>query len=131
MSDLKGRLIVLYFYPKDDTAACTQEAIAFSKAGSDFEKAGAVVLGVSRDNIAAHKRFRDKYDLTIRLASDPDAALAQTYGVWGEKSLYGKKYMGVERATFLIDRSGRVSKVWRKVKVPGHVEAVLAAVSEL
>jgi peroxiredoxin Q/BCP len=125
LSDLRGRTVVLYFYPKDDTSGCTAEAKDFSCLGAEFESAGAVVIGVSPDGVASHRKFKSKYDLAVRLAADEDKAAAQAYGVWVEKSMYGRKYMGVERATFLIDGKGRIAKSWRKVKVPGHAEAVL------
>ena len=127
LSSLKGKLVVLYFYPKDDTSGCTAEAKDFSRLAPDFRKAGVEVIGVSPDSVASHQKFRKKYDLTIRLAADADKAVATAYGVWVEKSMYGRKYMGVERSTFLIDGKGRVAKSWRKVKVPGHAEDVLAA----
>jgi len=119
---------VLYFYPKDDTSGCTAEAIAFNGLKAKFEAAGAVVIGVSPDSPKSHDKFKTKHDLRFALASDESKAMLEAYGVWVEKSMYGKKYMGVERATFLIDAEGRVAKVWRKVKVPGHAEAVLEAV---
>ena len=131
LSDLKGRIVVLYFYPKDDTSGCTSEAKAFTAAAAEFEAAGAVVVGVSRDTVKSHGRFRQKYGLGVRLGSDAEGATTEAYGVWVEKSMYGRKYMGIERATFLIDREGVVRKVWRKVSVKGHAEAVLQAVREL
>ena len=126
LADLKGRAVVLYFYPKDDTPGCTKEAIGFSEKRAEFEAAGAVVVGVSKDSAKSHGKFREKYDLAIELGSSPDNALLERYGVWVEKSMYGRTYMGVDRATFLIGPDGRIRRVWRKVKVPGHVEAVLA-----
>ena len=131
LSALKGHSFVLYFYPKDDTAGCTKEAIGFSDSRKKFEALGVPVIGVSKDSTASHDRFKAKYKLKIALASDPETLTAQDYGVWGEKTLYGRKYMGMERATFLIDAKGVIHSVWRKVKVPGHVEAVLAAVKAL
>lgn len=128
---LKGHPYVLYFYPKDDTAGCTREAVEFSAAKKKFAAAGVTVIGVSKDSIASHEKFRAKHKLSIELASDTELAAAQAYGVWVEKSLYGRKYMGMERATFLIDTAGKIRAVWRKVKVPGHVEAVLAAANAL
>jgi peroxiredoxin Q/BCP len=128
---LKGQPYVLYFYPKDDTAGCTREAIDFSAAAAKFAKAGVQVIGVSKDSLAAHEKFRAKHTLKVTLASDPEIEAAQAFGVWGEKSLYGRKYMGVERATFLVDASGRIAAAWRKVKVPGHIEAVLAEAKKL
>ena len=118
--------VVLYFYPKDDTSGCTREAQDFSAMAKDFAKAGSRVVGVSRDPMKKHDKFIAKYDLTVPLASDEDGALSEAFGTWVEKSMYGRKYMGMERATFLL-RDGRVEKAWRKVKVPGHAAAVLAA----
>ena len=131
LSSLKGKPVVLYFYPKDDTSGCTAEAKDFSRLAPDFRKAGVEVIGVSPDSVASHQKFRKKYDLAIKLAADADKAVATAYGVWVEKSMYGRKYMGVERSTFLIDKTGRISRSWRKVKVPGHAEEVLAAAREL
>jgi len=127
----RGKAVVLYFYPKDDTSGCTKEAIAFSEQIKDFEDAGAVVIGVSKDTAAKHDKFKDKYDLKVTLVSDEDVSICEKYGVWVEKSMYGRKYMGIERATFLIDIKGKVRAVWRKVKVPGHSDAVLSALKEL
>lgn len=124
---LKGKAFVLYFYPKDDTSGCTKEAIGFSEAKKKLEAAGVTVIGVSKDSVASHDKFKAKHKLKIVLASDPEVKTAEAYGVWVEKSMYGRKYMGMDRATFLIDARGVVREVWRKVKVPGHVEAVLAA----
>ena len=131
LSRLKGKPVVLYFYPKDDTSGCTAEAKDFSRLAPDFRKAGVEVIGVSPDSVDSHAKFRRKYDLAIKLAADADKAVANAYGVWVEKSMYGRKYMGVERSTFLIDKAGRIAKSWRKVKVPGHAEEVLAAVQAL
>jgi thioredoxin-dependent peroxiredoxin len=131
LSALKGQPVVLYFYPKDDTSGCTAEAKDFTRLAADFRKAGVEVIGVSPDSVESHAKFRKKYDLAVRLAADPDKAVAMAYGVWVEKSMYGRKYMGVERATFLIDGKGRIARSWRKVKVPGHAEEVLAAAREL
>lgn len=128
---LKGRPFVLYFYPKDDTAGCTKEAVGFSENIKKFDKLGVNLVGASKDSVASHDRFKTKYGLKLTLASDPDVATAKAYGVWVEKSLYGRKYMGMERATFLIDGKGVVREIWRKVKVAGHVEAVLAAAKAL
>ncbi len=128
---LKGKTVVLYFYPKDDTSGCTAEACAFRDALPDFSKVKAEIVGVSRDPVASHDKFKTKYDLPFPLASDVDGKVCQAYGVWVEKSMYGKKYMGIERATFLIDGKGVVRKLWRKVKVPGHAEEVLAAAEAL
>ena len=127
LSSLKGKTVVVYFYPKDDTPGCTKEAIGFTEKISDFEAAGATVIGISKDTVAKHEKFRDKHGLKVILASDEDGAVCESYGVWVEKSLYGRKYMGIERATFLVDPSGRIVKIWHKVKVAGHVEEVLDA----
>ena len=131
LAGLKGRKVVLYFYPKDDTPGCTREAIDFTALAGEFAAADTVVIGVSKDTVARHARFRAKYDLVVRLASDPDGGVIERYGSWVEKSLYGRKYMGIDRSTFLIGRDGRVAQIWRKVKVPGHAEAVLAAAKAL
>ncbi|MFO6463832.1 thioredoxin-dependent thiol peroxidase [Jannaschia sp. KMU-145] len=128
LADLKGKQVVLYFYPKDDTPGCTKEAIAFTEAAAEFEAAGAVIVGVSKDSVAKHDKFAAKHDLGVILASDEDGTTCEDYGVWVEKNMYGKTYMGIERATFLIDEGGVVKQVWRKVKVPGHADAVLEAV---
>jgi peroxiredoxin Q/BCP len=126
-----GRPVVLYFYPKDDTSGCTAEARDFTRLAADFRKAGVEVIGISPDSPESHQRFARKYDLKVRLAADADKAVANAYGVWVEKSMYGRKYMGVERSTFLIDAKGRIARSWRKVKVPGHAEDVLAAAKAL
>lgn len=123
-----GRPLVLYFYPKDDTSGCTREAQDFTALAGDFEKAGATVIGVSRDPMKKHEKFIGKYDLKVPLASDEDGRISDAFGTWVQKSMYGRKYMGMERSTFLIGPDGKVLKEWRKVKVPGHAEAVLAAV---
>jgi thioredoxin-dependent peroxiredoxin len=128
---LKGKPFVLYFYPKDDTSGCTREAVDFTAAAAKFAKLGIPVIGVSKDSIASHEKFRKKHKLKITLASDPDIKAAEDWGVWVEKSLYGRKYMGMERATFLVDAKGAIAEAWHKVKVPGHVEAVLAAARTL
>ena len=128
LAELRGRMVVLYFYPKDDTPGCTKQGIAFSDALPAFEAAGAVVVGISKDPVETHDKFAAKHGLSIVLASDVDGATCENYGVWREKSMYGKTFMGIERSTFLIDADGVVREVWRKVKVPGHVETVLAAV---
>jgi peroxiredoxin Q/BCP len=127
LSALKGRTVVLYFYPKDDTTGCTAEAQAFTAMADDFAKAGAVVVGVSKDSVKRHANFRSKYDLKVELGSDEAGEVIERYGVWVEKSMYGRKYMGIERATFLIDKAGRIAQVWHKVKVPGHAAEVLKA----
>jgi peroxiredoxin Q/BCP len=131
LSSLKGQPFVLYFYPKDDTAGCTKEAVGFSENLKKFERLGVNLVGVSKDSVASHDRFKAKYKLKLTLASDSELEAAQAYGVWGEKTLYGRKYMGMERATFLVDAKGVIREIWRKVKVPGHVEAVLAAAKGL
>jgi len=131
LSRLKGKPVVLYFYPKDDTSGCTLEAKDFSKLAAEFRKAGIEVIGVSPDSTESHAKFRKKYDLGVRLAADTDKAVANAYGVWVEKSMYGRKYMGVERSTFLIDAKGRIARSWRKVKVPGHAAEVLAVAQAL
>jgi peroxiredoxin Q/BCP len=124
-----GRPLVLYFYPKDDTSGCTKEAQDFTELAGDFAKAGVKVVGLSRDPMKKHEKFIDKYDLKIPLASDEDGAISDAFGTWVEKSMYGRKYMGMERATYLIGSNGRVLRVWRKVKVPGHAQEVLNAAS--
>jgi peroxiredoxin Q/BCP len=131
LSRLKGKPVVLYFYPKDDTSGCTLEAKEFTRLAKDFRKAGVEVIGVSPDSVESHQKFHKKYDLSVRLAADADKEVANAYGVWAEKSMYGRKYMGVERSTFLIDNQGRIARSWRKVKVPGHAEEVLAAARAL
>ena len=131
LAELKGKSVVLYFYPKDDTSGCTAEAIAFSKDSKAFKAAGAVVVGVSKDSAASHDKFKAKYDLTVTLVADEEAKTAEAYGVWVEKSMYGRRYMGMERATFLIDGKGIIRHIWRKVKVPGHSADVLAAAKAL
>jgi peroxiredoxin Q/BCP len=131
LSSLRPKPVVLYFYPKDDTSGCTREAIDFTRLAGEFEAAGAVVLGVSRDGVAQHDRFRDKHGLTVTLLADADGQVCEAYGVWVEKSMYGRKFMGIERSTFLIDGAGVVRGAWRKVKVPGHADAVLDAVRAL
>lgn len=128
---LKGSPYVLYFYPKDDTSGCTKEAIGFSQALPKFRKLGIEVIGVSKDSVESHAKFRKKHKLKIALGSDPETEMAQDWGVWVEKSLYGRKYMGLERATFLVNAKGTIAAAWHKVKVPGHVEAVLEAAKSL
>ena len=127
LNDFRGRKLVLYFYPKDDTSGCTAEAIAFNGLKKSFAEAGADIVGVSADSVASHEKFKKKYSLDFPLASDETKAMLEAYGVWAEKSMYGRKYMGVERTTMLIDAGGKVAKIWSKVKVPGHAEDVLAA----
>lgn len=131
LESLRGRKVVLYFYPKDDTPGCTKEAIGFSERIADFDAAGAAVVGVSRDSAYKHDKFIAKHGLKVRLVSDGDGELCERYGVWVEKNMYGRKYMGVERSTFLIDDAGAIREVWRKVRIPGHVDKVLAAVRAL
>jgi peroxiredoxin Q/BCP len=126
-----GKPVVVYFYPKDDTSGCTAEAKDFTRLAADFKKVGVEVIGISPDSPESHRKFARKYDLKVRLAADADKAVANAYGVWVEKSMYGRKYMGVERSTFLIDKSGRIAKAWRKVKVTGHADEVLAAAKAL
>jgi peroxiredoxin Q/BCP len=128
LSELQGRPVVLYFYPRDDTPGCTVEACAFRDHMPDFSGINAAVIGVSTDSAKSHDKFKAKYNLPFTLAADEDHQVAEAYGVWVEKNLYGRKYMGTERSTFLIDADGKVAKVWRKVKVEGHAEEVLAAV---
>jgi thioredoxin-dependent peroxiredoxin len=128
---LKGKTVVLYFYPKDDTSGCTAEACAFRDSLPDFSMAKAQVVGISRDTVASHDKFKSKYKLPFPLASDEDGKVCAAYGTWVEKSMYGRKYMGIERATFLIDGKGVIRGVWRKVKVPGHAEEVLKAAAAL
>lgn len=127
----RARPLVLYFYPKDDTSGCTAQAIAFDALLPAFAAIGVDVIGVSRDPVAAHDRFAAKHGFATQLGSDTDGTATEAFGVWVEKSMYGRRYMGIERATFLIDRDGRVTQIWRKVKVPGHAEAVLAAATAL
>lgn len=131
LSALGGSKVVVYFYPKDDTKGCTVEAIDFSGAADAFAAAGVTVVGISPDTVKSHCKFRDKHDLKVRLAADPERTVIEGYGVWVEKSMYGRKYMGVERATFLIGPDGRIAEAWHKVKVPGHVKAVLTAAKAL
>ena len=131
LSALHGTPVVLFFYPRDDTPGCTKESIGFSEHLAAFEAAGAKVFGISRDTMAKHDKFAAKHDLTVPLLSDTEGQVTEDYGVWVEKNMYGKKSMGIERATYLIDADGKIAQVWRKVKVPGHVEAVLEAVSAL
>ncbi len=123
----RGKPLVVYFYPKDDTPGCTNEAKAFSELLPDFERAGVALLGVSKDSVKSHAKFIAKYDLKVALAADTDGSVCEAFGVWVEKSMYGRSYMGIERATFLIAADGRITQVWRKVKVPGHAESVFAA----
>jgi peroxiredoxin Q/BCP len=131
LKDFAGKPLVLYFYPKDDTPGCTTEAIGFSAQAAAFKKAGAAIVGASKDSVKAHDKFRDKHGLKIPLGSDPDGKTIEAYGSWVEKSMYGRQYMGIDRSTFLIDGKGVVRRIWRKVKVKGHIEEVLAAVKAI
>jgi thioredoxin-dependent peroxiredoxin len=130
-ASLKGAPYIIYFYPKDDTSGCTKEAIGFSESLKKFDKLGVRVIGISKDSLESHAKFRKKHKLKIALGSDPETKMANDWGVWGEKTLYGRKYMGMERATFLINAKGVIEQAWHKVKVPGHVEAVLEAAKAL
>lgn len=131
LEGLKGKKVVLYFYPKDDTPGCTKEACSFRDASAQLKKAGAIVLGVSKDSLESHGQFKEKYNLNFPLLSDPDKKIIEAYGVWKEKNMYGKVTMGVERSTFLIDEQGIIRKIWRKVKVDGHDEQVMTAIKDL
>jgi peroxiredoxin Q/BCP len=131
LEKLKGKNVVLYFYPKDDTPGCTIEAKDFRDLMKDFEKSDTVIIGLSRDDVKSHQKFREKFCLPFMLASDEDGATCEAYGTWVEKSMYGKKYMGIERATFLIDKQGKIAHVWPKVKVDGHAKEVLEAAKGL
>ncbi|MCA1369829.1 peroxiredoxin [Bradyrhizobium sp. BRP14] len=127
LSAVRGRPVVLFFYPKDDTKTCTEEAISFSALAGEFERAGVALIGISPDSAKSHDRFTKKHNLAVALAADEEKAVVNAYGVWVEKSMYGRKYMGVERTTFLIDRQGTIVRVWEKVRVAGHADEVLAA----
>jgi peroxiredoxin Q/BCP len=129
--DFSGQKLVIYFYPKDDTSGCTREAQDFSALADRFTAAGTWVMGVSKDSNAKHRKFTEKYGLKVPLATDPDGSVCEAFGVWIQKSMYGRKYMGIDRATFLVDRDGVVKRVWRKVSVPGHAEEVLRAAEAL
>ena len=131
LSSQKGKFVVVYFYPKDDTSGCTKEAIDFSQRLSDFAKHDAHIIGISPDSAEKHDKFKSKHDLTVQLGADTEKHVANAYGVWVEKSMYGRKYMGVERSTFLVVPDGVIARAWRKVKVPGHADEVLQAVQEL
>ena len=131
IGDFKGQKLVLYFYPKDDTSGCTREAQDFTALAEEFEKTGTWVIGVSKDSPKSHAKFSGKYELKVRLLTDADGSACEAFGTWVEKSMYGRKYMGIERATFLIDRDGVVKRAWRKVKVPGHAQEVLEAARAL
>lgn len=131
LASLKGKRVVLYFYPKDDTPGCTLEALNFTEKAKAFALANAVILGVSRDSVLKHDKFAAKHGLKVQLGADEDGLVTEAYGVWGEKTLYGRKFMGIERATFVIDTKGKIAHVWRKVRVPEHVEDVLKVVKAL
>ncbi len=131
LSALRGEKIILYFYPKDDTPGCTTEACGFNEALQNFKKLNTRIIGISKCSAAKHDKFKAKYGLNFTLASDDKGEVCDAYGTWDEKSMYGKKYMGIERATFLIDENGKIAAIWRNVKVPGHVDAVKDAISEL
>lgn len=131
LSSLQGAPVVLFFYPRDDTSGCTKESIAFSGLMDEFAAAGAKVFGVSKDSLASHAKFATKHDLTVPLLSDENGTVCEDYGVWKEKSMYGRKFMGIERSTFLIGADGKIAEIWRKVKVAGHAEKVLEAVRAL
>ena len=129
LSDLSGEKVVLYFYPKDDTPGCTKEACEFRDSLPEFEKLYTKVIGISKDSPSRHDKFKEKHDLPFKLVSDEDGSVCEAYGTWVEKSMYGRKYMGIDRATFLIDENGDIQQVWRKVKVTGHVDSVLKALN--
>jgi peroxiredoxin Q/BCP len=131
LKDFAGQDVILYFYPKDDTTGCTAEACSFRDAEASFRGAKTKVIGISKDSVVRHDKFKKKYELNFPLVSDEDGKICEKYGTWVEKSLYGRKYMGIERATFLIDKTGTVAKVWHKVKVPGHVDEVLKELKAL
>jgi thioredoxin-dependent peroxiredoxin len=131
LADFAGTPLVVYFYPKDDTAGCTKEAQEFTALAADFAKAGVSLLGVSKDSPASHAKFTTKYDLAVPLASDPEGAMIEAYGSWVEKNMYGRKYMGIDRSTFLIDADGKLARIWRKVRVPGHAAEVLKTAQSL
>ena len=131
LAKLRGKPVILYFYPKDDTSGCTAQACGFRDSFPDYGKTGATVIGVSRDSVASHDKFKKKHGLPFILAADQDGKVCESYGVWVEKSMYGRRYMGMERATFLIDGKGIIRHIWRKVKVPGHSAEVLAAAKAL
>jgi peroxiredoxin Q/BCP len=131
LAGFRGKPVVVYFYPKDDTAGCTKEAQEFTALAGEFARAGVALLGVSKDSVASHAKFTAKYDLAVPLASDPEGAMIEAYGAWVEKNMYGRKYMGIERSTYLIDGDGKLVRIWRKVKVPGHAAEVLKAAQAL
>lgn len=131
IKDYAGRKLVLYFYPKDDTSGCTREAQDFTALANDFAAAGAAIVGISKDSLASHKKFQAKYDLKVALGSDAEGGVCEAFGTWVEKAMYGRKYMGIERATFLVGADGTIARIWRKVKVPGHAAEVLEAAKAL
>lgn len=131
LSALKGKPVLVYFYPKDDTSGCTKQAIAFTEKSPEFAKLGVHIIGISPDSAASHEKFKAKHKLTIQLAADTQKNTCKAYGVWEEKNMYGRKYMGVVRSTFLIDAAGKISHIWRKVRVPGHVEEVIERIQSL
>ena len=131
LSSLHGRKVILYFYPKDDTPGCTKESCEFSENYQELLQKDTAIIGVSRDSIASHKKFKQKYNLSFPLISDESGTICESYGVWKEKKNYGKTYMGIERSTFLINQEGKIQKIWRNVKVNGHVEAVINEISEI
>jgi peroxiredoxin Q/BCP len=131
LKELKGQNVILYFYPKDMTPGCTTESVGFSENAASFKKAGAVIIGVSKDSVARHDKFKAKHDLNLILASDEETEICEKYGVWAQKSMFGKKYMGIVRSTFLIDGDGKIQQIWKKVKVKGHVDEVLEATKNL
>ena len=131
LSEMMGQNVIIYFYPKDDTPGCTKEACEFRDSLPDFSKSSSKIIGISKDTVAKHDKFKSKYELPFTLGADVEGAVCEAYGTWVEKSMYGRQYMGIERATFLVDREGVVQGIWRKVKVKGHVEEVLAAVQNL
>jgi peroxiredoxin Q/BCP len=131
LASLRGKPVILYFYPKDDTTGCTAEAVAFDALRGEFESKGAALIGISPDSAASHAKFKRKHDLSLALAADEGRTAIEAYGVWREKSMWGRKFMGVERTTFLIDREGRIARIWRKVRVPGHAAEALSAIEAL
>lgn len=131
LSDMKGEKVLVYFYPKDDTSGCTAQSCSFNENLKVFERLGVAVVGISKCSVKKHDKFKEKYDLAFALASDENSDTCERYGVWAEKSMYGRKYMGIERTTFLIDEKGVIAKIWPKVKVPGHTDDVLAAIKAL
>ncbi len=131
LSSLAGAPVVIYFYPKDDTSGCTKEAVGFTQKRAAFDDLGAKIIGISPDSVEKHQKFKKKHDLDIILAADEDREVAKLYGVWAEKKMYGRTYMGIVRTTFLVDRSGKIARIWNRVRVKGHAEAVLEATESL